>query len=202
MTGGASPLVRLPQCGAKTAKEILFQLQLEQFDHDEKYHREISRLSTHHRLNHMALHFAKYAGYLSDPDLDLVTLRRVVTDIFIIALSSLNVLNLRLSDKIDLVPAQNLGELGQKIAIKFADPPMTADALFRYMAGLSGQTAAACEKLDHIENYPFRESIANTVIEIAKGVLVFSSGRDWELSDMTRERLASVKQNSIFHGHR
>ena len=63
----ALPQVRDNNCSAET---ILFTLQLEQFEHDEKYHREIARLTTHHRLNHMALHFAKYTGQLADAGAD------------------------------------------------------------------------------------------------------------------------------------
>ena len=51
---------------AKHVSEELFQLQLEQFRHDEIYHREISRLTVHQRLNHTALHFSKYAGQIAE----------------------------------------------------------------------------------------------------------------------------------------
>jgi hypothetical protein len=48
----------------------LRQLQVEQFSHDETYHREIARLPVQQRLTHMTLHFAKYVGRLLADDSD------------------------------------------------------------------------------------------------------------------------------------
>lgn len=201
MTGSANMLVQLPQGGAKRADELLFQLQLEQFDHDEKYHREISRLSMHHRLNHMALHFAKYSGRLSDPQLDPETLKRTVTDSFIIAISCSNILNFKLWEKLGSIPADDLIGLGRRIAVEMDGPPMTHDGLFRWISAASGRMAAGCEKLDHIEDFPFREEICAAVRDLAKGNLVFAAAQDWNLLDLTRLRLANVKQKLILHGH-
>jgi len=200
MTGNASALLHLPQADAERVEDVLFQLQLEQFDHDEKYHREISRLTMHHRLNHMALHFAKYSGRLSDPDLDPEMLERKVTDTFIIALSCSNILNFRLWERLGSLPVDSLPSLGQKMALDMPEPPMTADALFRWTAKASGRMAAACEKLDHVEDFPFRRLIADAITDLAKGVLVFAAGQNWNLLEMARERLGGVKQKSILHG--
>src|SRR5437868_13538203 len=76
-------------------------IQLDQFKHDETYHREIARLSTQDRLKHMALHFAKYAGNLAEPTSDEIALKKAVTDTFIIAVSTANTLNVRVSEYID-----------------------------------------------------------------------------------------------------
>jgi len=46
----------------KNVFEEIFELQLEQLRHDEKYHKEICSLSVKNRINHMVLHFAKYSG--------------------------------------------------------------------------------------------------------------------------------------------
>ena len=48
-----------------SVRDELFTLQLEQLKHDEKYHRDIHVLPLHQRMNHMALHFAKYSGRIS-----------------------------------------------------------------------------------------------------------------------------------------
>jgi len=85
---------------AGSARNTLFELQVEQHHHDENYHREIARLSLHQRLNHMALHFAKYAGKVAattDPD----GLTRVYVDVLIIALSTANILNIKLWDLLE-----------------------------------------------------------------------------------------------------
>src|SRR5437870_3927471 len=87
-----------PTGGAAAA---LSALQLEQFRHDETYHREITRLTVHQRLNHMALHFAKYVGLIASEahqNSDEQRLNRAIIDGFIIGLSTANVLNLKLSD--------------------------------------------------------------------------------------------------------
>jgi hypothetical protein len=200
MTGNVNTLVQLPQGGAKRADELLFQLQLEQFDHDEKYHREISRLSMHQRLNHMALHFAKYTGRLSNSAIEPDVLKRTVTDTFVISLSCSNILNFRLWEKLGSISADNLLSLGQKVAENELEPPTTTDGLFRWIANASGQMAAACEKLDHIEDFPFRVTVASAVVRLAMGALIFASAREWDLFYLTRERLAGVKNKSILHG--
>jgi hypothetical protein len=75
-------------------------LQREQFEHDERFHREIVRLNIHARLNHMALHFCKYTGQFAtvrasgDPELRMKT----ITDSFIISLCSANALNFNLKN--------------------------------------------------------------------------------------------------------
>src|SRR4051812_28952796 len=76
----------------------LDELQFQQFEHDETYHREITRLRTQDRLRHMTLHFAKYSGNLVDALArgDEAEVQRVVTDVFIIGVSTSNVLNFKL----------------------------------------------------------------------------------------------------------
>src|ERR1700744_5090150 len=80
-----------------SAKNILFELQIEQHHHDENYHREIARLSMHQRLNHMALHFAKYAGKIACAE-NLTEVAPVYVDTLIIALSTANILNVEIWD--------------------------------------------------------------------------------------------------------
>src|SRR5690348_13763017 len=83
-----------------SAKNILFELQVEQHQHDETYHREIARLSLHQRLNHMALHFAKYTGKVAAaPTIEVAT--PVFVDTLVIALSTANVLNVELWDLLE-----------------------------------------------------------------------------------------------------
>src|SRR5438128_2686877 len=81
-----------------SAADELFALQVAQLKHDEFYHREIARLTVHARLNHMALHFAKYVGHLASAieANDQRLIRRTITDAFVITLSSANTLNLSL----------------------------------------------------------------------------------------------------------
>ena len=165
-----------------TAEEF-DQLQLQQFRHDETYHREIARLSVQNRLTHMTLHFAKYAGYLAEGG-DDQRIRQVATDIFIIALSSGNILNQRFSDVIDLLTAA-----------RDAD---TMDFV-RHLTISSGRMSAACEKLDHLEDFPFRSTIKEGVNDIMKGVLAFCASNKWDLRDLVRMRLEGIRAKSIFN---
>ena len=186
------------------ADEILAALQLEQFQHDEKYHREISRLAIQDRLKHMALHFAKYAGYFIEALGDDVRIKRVVTDTAIIALSTANILNLdlreHLADIETLRSSKSLlvlgGRLGEASSGLYNDPEML---LFR-TSPVAGRMAGACEKLDHLEDFPYRKVIAESVVEMLELMMTYAARRDWRLEELVRERLSGVKEKSIFHG--
>ena len=191
---------------AKHVSEELFQLQLEQFRHDEIYHREISRLSVHQRLNHMALHFSKYGGQIAEicdsPDNE--RLQRTITDIFIIGLSSANSVNMRIADEIRECENESVcdvAELGAVLAkkgnVKNFDPVW----LLKAMAIWSGRMAKACESIDHLEAFPFNERIKESLIEIFKTALIAASLRNLDLAKLARSRLAGVKERLIFHGH-
>lgn len=160
----------------------LDRLQWQQFEHDEKYHREIARLTVQDRLKHMALHFAKYAGGLADSPED-GAVRRLVTDIVVIAISSANILNLRLSDQHNaLRSARKDSELATAITIG------------------AGRMAAACEKMDHLEAFPFRERISESVLELLSQALTYAEAKDWDVEGMVAARLQPVKEKSIFFG--
>lgn len=161
----------------------LDRLQWEQFRHDETYHREIARLTVQDRLKHMALHFAKYSGALFANMGDQSREERLVTDIFIIAMSSANILNVRLSERLREIRQPN------------AESPFS-----QTITMLSGRMAAACEKLDHLEPYPFREEITRSVVELAAEALAFCDRRGWSLEEMVHGRLQPVKEKSIFYG--
>lgn len=160
----------------------LDRLQWQQFEHDEKYHREIARLTVQDRLKHMALHFAKYAGSLTDAPED-EAVRRLVTDIVVIAISSANILNLRLSDQHNALRSARQGsELATAITIG------------------AGRMAAACEKMDHLEAFPFRERISESVLELLSQALSHAEAKDWDVEGMVAARLQPVKEKSIFFG--
>ena len=157
-------------------------VQFAQFEHDEKYHREISRLPVQDRLRHMALHFAKYAGRLQEgptgPDF-----KRIATDTLIIAISCANILNIDLSKKVP-----RLGGGGSPAA--FA----------KRLAISAGRMAAACERLDHLEDFPFRLALAEEVLIILAASLDLFADEGWQLVREMKERLAPIKSKSIFHG--
>jgi len=190
----------------KHVSEELFQLQLEQFRHDEIYHREISRLTVHHRLNHMALHFSKYSGQIADlcGTPDDAALERTITDTFIIGLCSANTLNMLIADQIKECvegSVRDLVDLGAALAktekIKNFDPLW----FLKTMAISAGRMAKSCESIDHLEPFPFNEHIKESVVEISKTALITASLQKIDLSSAVRTRLAGVKERLIFHGY-
>lgn len=158
-------------------------VQLAQFKHDEMYHREICRLSTQDRLRHMTLHFAKYAGSLQDEP-DSKQFRRIAVDTLIIAVSCANILNVDLAS-----------------ALHGAHPPATAHAIFsRRLSIAAGKMAAACEKLDHLEDFPFRSTLRDETLAILRACIALFASEGWEPVREMTDRLLPIKGKSIFHG--
>lgn len=167
--------------------ELMDRIQLEQFRHDELYHREISRLAMQAKLKHMALHFAKYAGNLLESDGDPAAFQRIVTDVFVIATSTVNALNVRLADE--------LGNVAD-------DAPFTDSvaAMSEALTINAGRMAAACEKLDHLEDYPFRPVIKAAAVELLRASLNVCRTEAWVIQDLVAARLQPIKEKSIFYG--
>jgi hypothetical protein len=168
---------------ASLSPAVLDRLQWEQFQHDEKYHREIARLSVQERLKHMALHFAKYAGKLIEAQGDEVALKRIVIDVFVIATSTANILNARLADWQGRPSIENGGNSFASI-----------------VSVLAGRMAAACEKMDHLEDYPFRRVITEAALQLAVEALAVCDAKGWSVEELVRTRLQPVKEKSIFYG--
>jgi hypothetical protein len=185
-------------------KEQLFALQTGQLDHDEFFHKEITRLSIHQRLNHMALHFSKYSGNICNSilnDNDDVVLRKNIIDSFIISITCLNALNIRISDKLlsdELSQLSSLEELGKVFSAKRQINAEDSLWLVRKFPVIVGKLAKACESVDHLEPYPYRESISESVIEIFSLMLIAASVYGISLSNEVPARLLGVKKKSIF----
>ena len=163
---------------------LLVELQVEQFKHDEAYHREIARLPVQDRLKHMALHLAKYAGGLFDVDCDEQKLKRLTTDIFIISLSTLNILNAKVVNVFQ-APVQETA---------------VTEEFSREVVRISGRISAACEKMDHLEDYPFRKAIIESAYCMLAVSLNFALRRGWDVGELVRARLKPIKEKSIFFG--
>lgn len=160
---------------------VLDRLQWEQFEHDEKYHREIARLTVQDRLKHMALHFAKYAGEIyAGPSEDKFC--RLVTDILVIGISAANTLNIRLADIVGQADTGSASDFDRQLVIA------------------AGRMATACEKLDHLEDFPFRPHIAGEVVKIIDAALSVFMDKGWDVPTTIKDRLAPVKAKSIFYG--
>jgi hypothetical protein len=60
--------------------------------------------------------------------------------------------------------------------------------------------AAACEKLDHLEDFPFRPVIRDSALALFQAAIREATRRGWNIGRLARDRLAAVKQKMIFHG--
>lgn len=185
----------------------LLKLQTAQLDHDEFFHKEITRLTVHQRLNHMTLHFAKYSGKICNFILnssDEQALKKTVIDSFIISITCANALNLRVSDKLIIGNTQeisSLSDLGHIISknyeINVEDPLW----LVKTYPIVVGELAKACESVDHLESYQYREAIAGCVIRICSLMLAAASHLNIDIATEVLNRLTGVKEKSIFFDH-
>lgn len=188
-------------------QDQLFTLQKDQLYHDELFHRDIAQLSAHHRINHMALHFTKYVGNICDVILnnkDQSLLRKNIIDAFVISVSSANILNIRVSDALlatipvecDTFP-ELADELVKHLNIDTKDPLW----LVKHYPVAVGRLAKACEAVDHLEPFRFRESISEQVIKIQALMIVAADQLNIDLSVEVPLRLEGVKKKSIFFDH-
>ncbi len=175
----------------------LFDLQKEQLEHDSKYHRDICILNVHQRMNHYALHFAKYSGYfvealrLSDNE----KFCQAIVDSFIITLATANTLNVDLGANADKMT--DGGELIGYDRYKTDENDRLPFVLS--FVETTGRLAKACESVDHLEPYPFRQEMTSCAKSILYLVMKQSSTLDLDLPKETRKRLATVKERNIFH---
>jgi hypothetical protein len=179
-------------------------LQREQFDHDERFHREIARLSTEARLKHMALHFCKYTGQfaalLHSPETTSLRLR-TITDSFIISLCSANALNFNLSEHVapQIGGAATLRDLGLYLASQLY-PTATLDDtwLLATHAVHAAKMARACEKIDHLEAFPFRNELCEAALSLCQVALIAASRNNIDLYQAVEERRREIRQRSQF----
>lgn len=189
-----------PASDIGSARKILFELQVEQHKHDENYHREIARLSLHQRLNHMALHFAKYTGKIAATN-NTTTLRHIYVDTLIIALSSANILNVELWELLETDEREYPGLLAFGRALALTVPPCSDQtALIAQTAVATGKIAAACEKIDHLEEISFRTEIKAGVAMLSTIALAYLAQQGCDPAISVRQRLGEVKQRLKLHG--
>lgn len=188
----------------KTVEEHLLALQIHQLEHDEFFHKEITRLDIHQRLKHMALHFAKYVGKVCDCTLnvqDYNALRKTVIDSFIISITSANALNIRIADQLPSVKSilsNSLLEAGVEVAKNLDIDLKDSLWLVKRYPVLVGELAKACESVDHLEAYDYRTRIADCVVNINCLMMAAASQLAVDLVTEVPNRLMEVKKKSIF----
>jgi len=176
-------------------------LQWKQLQHDERYHKEICLLSVHHRINHMTLHFAKYSGQLINAEFesDLLQADRCCLDALIIATSTANILNIKLSSKFDDQNGaiSNVDRLATQLAL---DKEITYQSLSRNMAIVTGQFAKTAESVDHLEAFPYRENLTNLTLKLFSLLLAGCklAKTPESVENRIQQRMLGIEQKSIF----
>jgi hypothetical protein len=115
----------------------LAKLQSAQYAHDMRNHFDILALHKTERLKHYGLHFAKYVGRLARGHDETKSVERTLIDASLVSLSTANTLHQDLSKErfVTETPARQIDSL-------------------RIFADASGRFADACEKIDHLEEFP------------------------------------------------
>jgi hypothetical protein len=80
-------------------------------------------------------------------------------------------------------------------------PTNDVSGLLRSFARLAGALAKACESLDHMERYPFRDSMRESNLALFKLVVASAFVRTFDLPTLYRARLRVVEERSIFDTH-
>jgi hypothetical protein len=184
-----------------SAQKILFELQVEQHHHDEVYHREIARLSLHQRLNHMALHFAKYTGRIAAAE-NMEGVVPQYVDTLIIALSTANILNIEIWDVLEHEGCEYPGLLAfaRTLAQRLNETIQDQSSLLRETSIAAGRVAAACEKIDHLEEISFRSEITQGVARLVTLALAVVAANGIDPAHAVQTRLAKVKERLRLHG--
>jgi len=180
----------------------LLNLQWFQLTHDERYHKDVVLLPLGERVKHMALHMAKYVGYLADLDgEDADRLPRILTDAFIITLATANTLNQDLGRELGIQASNfDLRAAGQEFASELGTAT-DVFGLLRSFARHTGTLAKACESLDHMEAFPFRSAMRESNLALFKFVVAAATVHSFDLAALYADRLRVVEQRSIFDDH-
>jgi hypothetical protein len=178
-------------------RAVMLELQREQFEHDERFHREILRLNIHARLNHMALHFCKYTSQIATVcgSKDAHLRERTIVDSFIICLSTANILNLDLSEAMRTnSEGYDIRDFGLRLAERrYPSIKLDDNWLLCAYAVETGKMARACEKIDHLEPFPFREKITEALIGLCEISLIAASINDIHIASAVQDRRKEIR---------
>ncbi|MDT1023390.1 MULTISPECIES: hypothetical protein [Pseudomonas aeruginosa group] len=184
----------------------LEELQWKQLQHDEKYHKDIWLLNVQQRITHMTLHLAKYSAKLSVSAFENneIEFKKTIVDCLIIVFSSANIFNSRIYDislneqEKDFPDIKSLANyLANSERIKSSN-----DRLGDFSKAFSIQTGIMCkaaESLDHLEPFPFRQTITESLGKLFKTSLTaLYCLTDQDLESLFSERLVAVERKNIF----
>lgn len=183
-----------------SAKDILIQLQIEQQKHDIKAHKDIYWLPTSERIKHLTLHIAKYAGRLSDDQLNAAEYDKTLVDIYIILLSAADTLSIDLSEKIDGIgnPGEHadLSGLGASLGGQIIGE--SQGWYFRKLVSTAGKMAKACESLDHLEDFPSRQVLETSIVDLCVTTLAIAAIVNCDLAARINDRWMEVESMRVY----
>ncbi|MHC8346203.1 hypothetical protein [Pseudomonas sp. RT6P73] len=183
----------------------LEELQWKQLQHDEKYHKEIWILNVQQRITHMVLHLSKYSAQLTLSALEnnIDDLKKSTIDSLIIVTSSTNIFNKLLSEisisesERELKNIDSLASYILQVEEFHGYEPIIAMAI--KINSLTGKMCKAVESLDHLEAYPFKESLLSSLATAFRTLLALACHLKIEnIEHPISERLYAVEKNNIF----
>jgi len=180
----------------QTARQLLLEIQRQQFSHDESFHREIARLPVARRLTHMALHISKYFSRAVRNEVEARPNPnpRNWIDTFIICTSIANILNVRLADYWEVDEDLPEARLRRWLTTKLEG----RGPLLGEFAELNDILCSACEKLDHLEDHAYRLKIAAGACRLAMMAADRVYVQHNELFNPVTARLLETKRKNMF----
>jgi hypothetical protein len=176
------------------SERSLAELLERQDTHDAQFHREIARLSRGPRMQHLALHVAKYVGKIAGiGDENEQELVGTLTDCVIICLSACNTLGIPASEIVSLRSA--LSDPTQELTLDRARSSVEHLAL--RMAKSAGKLAKACEALDHLEPINYALELRNAVVETFFVVWDFAMRSNMDLRQSISRRWEQIERNRV-----
>lgn len=167
-------------------------LQVAQFRHDQIAHQDILGLNVPKRLTHFTLHFAKYAGTLAKAhrESDNCLKQKTLTDSFIILLAAANAMNL------DLQKVEDAERRCESLIGASDSHPNFEQLLFSFVE-VVGRMSKACEALDHLEDFPSRLVLEDSVILLLPIIRRLAALQAIDLRMRTSERWRSIEQKRL-----
>jgi hypothetical protein len=170
--------------------DFLPQLQAGQLRHDTVAHQDILHLILPRRLTHFTLHLAKYQAGLHGSLIPAAspTRQRLITDSMIIVLAAANGMKVDLRARISQSSTGSVFE-----ANRTRTSTSLTDLVNGYIQSV-GRMAKACEALDHLEDFPVRQVLELSVIELALTVGAISQVDGLDLKASVEKRWYEIEQ--------
>ncbi|HSU72335.1 MAG TPA: hypothetical protein VLJ21_00620 [Candidatus Binatia bacterium] len=170
----------------------LYRMQTRQREHDVRFHPDIYGGEVNHRVAHYCYHYAKYLGRIAallkqQPD-ELAwreTLKKILTDAFIITLAASDALNIEFEE-----PKERM------VQEQFPLRKATEDLLYDFAIAQS-IIAKALDSHDHMESYAIGDELRKGTREVMRVLLVTADRVGLNLESTTFLRWKEVEAKRI-----